>query len=809
MNLQDMFKMFGGGQQQQPPTAPQYGTLGSSYSLGDDGASAMTILPRPTSQAEMAQLRQDDQYSPGFGLKKSWLGEKLGGRFDDALAGFAIGAGSWSGGPQALSQGTRLQRERERMIQDQQYQEQAMALRQQQMVQDQERYKQRKLTDGLEIIANSAKITSPAARKLFRQKGFEAFNLDPSGELAKLLEKGDEEEQAAVISAMRQAAQNYGMDGQAIEEAFRLNPSLGMKIFQENVESVKYKKQQETSAAVGRILSDRGESPSGAPESPPAGPQGQAAPQVTPTPLKPSERRSQVETMIDQIAAEEGVDPQILKTIAAIETSGYDSKAVSPVGARGLMQFMPATAKRFGVNPHDDASAIRGAARYVNFLSKKFGGNPDLILAGYNAGEGNVEKHGGVPPFRETRGYVEKGRSILAGLGPRQSAPLVAQDAPSSVQDTEPRLPVAPATPTQGRAPQSDQTVKLEKVDAALAELARKEEALLQLPPDDPAVKRGLATIKTRRAELERQKARYEKQEQRDAEGEKNIGTQGFRAYALGRLPKGTRLNEVDPETLKRLEEEYNSREKGDQVEVQRHQGENAERLRTSKLTDKQREAYELSAAHEGVTLPQDDAEAKKVIAEKKLKPRKEMDEKVVRTMTDRKTTSDVLQELLDNLQDADFGVITGRVQPLMDRWGINTKGVEPRAAYLALLATVRNAVINQLSGTAVGEKEAKRLEQQLADLTQSADVARGKIKAGIAFLKKQQRDDEKVQSSNLRYVPHELRLGEPELGSLFQPGPASLKVDSSKLPTLGGVPPKNAEAVDALRRRLGIGAQQ
>ena len=104
--------------------------------------------------------------------------------------------------------------------------------------------------------------------------------------------------------------------------------------------------------------------------------------------------------------ARHGVDPALLAAVAKVE-SGFDSAAVSPAGATGLMQFMPATAAGLGVDPSDPASAVDGAARYLRQLTDRFG-STDLALAAYNAGPGAVARSGGIPPYPETQSYVRK-----------------------------------------------------------------------------------------------------------------------------------------------------------------------------------------------------------------------------------------------------------------------------------------------------------------------------------------------------------------------------------------------------------------
>ena len=111
---------------------------------------------------------------------------------------------------------------------------------------------------------------------------------------------------------------------------------------------------------------------------------------------------------IDQVARDNGVDPSLVKAVALVE-SGFNPKAVSNKGARGLMQLLPSTAKRYGVSDlHDPYQNLRAGAAHLRDLLDEFDGNVTLALAAYNAGSGAVHRYGGVPAYQETQQYVKK-----------------------------------------------------------------------------------------------------------------------------------------------------------------------------------------------------------------------------------------------------------------------------------------------------------------------------------------------------------------------------------------------------------------
>lgn len=156
-----------------------------------------------------------------------------------------------------------------------------------------------------------------------------------------------------------------------------------------------------------------------------------------------------MKSLVEETAKQYELSPELVDSVIQVE-SNYNPYAVSPKGAQGLMQLMPATARRFGVkNSFDPKDNIEGGVRYLKFLKETFN-DERLAIAAYNAGEGAVQKYGNVPPYQETMNYVAK---VGRKYGQSRRAEISKQTAKQAadIQPKPEHRPVAQFIDSEGR----------------------------------------------------------------------------------------------------------------------------------------------------------------------------------------------------------------------------------------------------------------------------------------------------------------------------------------------------------------------
>jgi soluble lytic murein transglycosylase-like protein len=146
----------------------------------------------------------------------------------------------------------------------------------------------------------------------------------------------------------------------------------------------------------------------------------------------PASRNAVFSSTVERVAVEQALPPELIHSVIKAE-SNYNPFAISPKGALGIMQLVPATARRFGVADAFNAEEnIQGGAKYLKYLLELYHGDHQLAVAAYNAGEGAVTRHGGIPPYPETRNYVN---TVLKSE--HSSAPHSEQRPPVSAEAPE------------------------------------------------------------------------------------------------------------------------------------------------------------------------------------------------------------------------------------------------------------------------------------------------------------------------------------------------------------------------------------
>lgn len=176
----------------------------------------------------------------------------------------------------------------------------------------------------------------------------------------------------------------------------------------------------------------------------------QAASSVAPAPPMPYAPAvdSDIQLLVEDAAKRHNVDPLLVNSVIRVE-SAFNPSAISPKGAQGLMQLIPATARRFGVdNPFDARENIEGGVKYLEYLQSLFPNDLSLTIAAYNAGEGAVSHYNSIPPYPETVAYVERVHQNYANAKRAQQRPEIVV---AAAQTEEPVRHVQQVFDAEGR----------------------------------------------------------------------------------------------------------------------------------------------------------------------------------------------------------------------------------------------------------------------------------------------------------------------------------------------------------------------
>lgn len=639
------------------------------------------------------------------------------------------------------------------------------AAEEQQLRADQE--KRQKFSSGIRILEQANKLPPGPLKDHFLKQGMAVSGLDLGDDLLKAFQKSDDEQRGIVVEALKTAATQAGLDAEKISQVAKYDPELAVELIGKLTEAAKARSEQDIQRSLGEIRSGTytGQSPTGQSSVNQTVPTQSSSPQQKTSFKGLNEEQSLIAGKIIQTAQRYGLGPEdtrALLGIAAQETrfANIDNNRKDPRDGVGVFQFIPSTAKRYGltvlsrdkngnVDPADDRLNIdknidAGVRLFID--NKKAKGSVQGAIFAHNGGKdyvANVEKQlrTFVDPFLQNSSQKTVN---LAGL------------------DSQGKVASRPET----------QQVTADKVSALetfITDLQGKRDQVAALPGNTKAQVQELKRYDDRIKEATARLDRLHKESDRLQKQDESVGTQDFRAFVSPFLEKGQTFQSLPRETQQRLYNEYQTKQQEKAIGVAKAQQQSGAEIAASRLSPERRRNLELGAIAQGYELPIDDQEAIAFAKEKKIRPREPLEASQLKELAERTTTFNKLQQILNSLGTAKQGPIVGEIQKVFDEYGINTQGVEQRAAYRALLAEVRNRIISQLSGTAVGVQEAKRLAEELASVGDNLEVARGKIRVGLTSLADAQRVSVKALRASSRFVPQDFDLPELTFKDLSQ----------------------------------------